>query len=206
MSVSGGFAPTEIADGLWRWTAAHPGWQPGPPESTADWPREVGSLLVQSGDAAVFIDAQLPDPADAFFAWADPRIKESARAMALTTIRFHRRSRDRLVERYAATTSRARSALPPEVEPRPLRGAGEVAFWLSRQRALVPGDSVLGAPGGGLRLCPQSWLGYLSSGLTLARMRELLRPLLELPIERVLVSHGEPVLGDGRRALAAALR
>jgi hypothetical protein len=33
----------------------------------------------------------------------------------------------------------------------------------------------------------------------------LMRPLLELPIERVLVSHGEPVLHDGRAALARAL-
>lgn len=33
----------------------------------------------------------------------------------------------------------------------------------------------------------------------------LMRPLLELAIERVLVSHGEPVLGDGRAALAHAI-
>jgi hypothetical protein len=32
-----------------------------------------------------------------------------------------------------------------------------------------------------------------------------LRPLLELPVERVLVSHGEPVLRGGLEALAAAL-
>ena len=32
-----------------------------------------------------------------------------------------------------------------------------------------------------------------------------MRPLLELPIERVLVFHGEAVLGDGRAALAHAI-
>jgi hypothetical protein len=32
-----------------------------------------------------------------------------------------------------------------------------------------------------------------------------MRPLLDLPIEMVLVSHGEPVLSDGRHALARAL-
>jgi hypothetical protein len=32
-----------------------------------------------------------------------------------------------------------------------------------------------------------------------------MRPLLELPIERVLVSHGEPVLRGGHAALARAL-
>ena len=38
-----------------------------------------------------------------------------------------------------------------------------------------------------------------------AGLARLMRPLLELPIERVLVSHGEPVLRDGRAALARAL-
>ena len=32
-----------------------------------------------------------------------------------------------------------------------------------------------------------------------------LRPLLELPIDRVLVTHGEPVLEDGYEALGRAL-
>jgi hypothetical protein len=36
-------------------------------------------------------------------------------------------------------------------------------------------------------------------------LRDRLRPLLELPIENVLVSHGDPIVGDGRRALADAL-
>ena len=40
-----------------------------------------------------------------------------------------------------------------------------------------------------------------SERLDLDGLRGLLRPLAELPIERVLVSHGEPILCDGRRAL-----
>ena len=39
-----------------------------------------------------------------------------------------------------------------------------------------------------------------------AEVVEGLLPLLELPIQRVLVTHGEPVLENGRAALAAALR
>ena len=38
-----------------------------------------------------------------------------------------------------------------------------------------------------------------------AELRESLRPLLDLPVELVLVSHGEPVLENGREAIAAAL-
>ena len=86
-----------------------------------------------------------------------------------------------------------------------LRRAGETTFWLPDVGTLVPGDRLLGDEAGGLRVCPDSWLGYLRSGLTGAELRVLLRPLLDLPIERVLTSHGEPVLSRGREALAAAL-
>jgi glyoxylase-like metal-dependent hydrolase (beta-lactamase superfamily II) len=51
-------------------------------------------------------------------------------------------------------------------------------------------------------MCPKSWL---PEGKGHAELVESLRPLLELPVERVLVSHGEPVLEDGGAALAAAL-
>ena len=37
------------------------------------------------------------------------------------------------------------------------------------------------------------------------QLREALRPLLDLPVEMVLVSHGEPVLRGGRNAIARAL-
>ena len=52
-----------------------------------------------------------------------------------------------------------------------------------------------------LRLCPERWLGKP----THADLRASLRPLLELPVEHVLVSHGAPVVGDGRRALEHVL-
>ncbi len=51
---------------------------------------------------------------------------------------------------------------------------------------------------------PDSWLRYLQSSLDRAQLRVLLRPLLDLPVERVLVPHGQPVLEGGRNALAAA--
>ena len=52
-----------------------------------------------------------------------------------------------------------------------------------------------------LRLCPERWLGKP----THEDLRRSLRPLLELPVERVLVSHGEPVLADGKRELGRVL-
>jgi hypothetical protein len=36
-------------------------------------------------------------------------------------------------------------------------------------------------------------------------MRDGLRPLLELPVDLVLVTHGDPVIEDGQATLRAAL-
>ncbi|HTZ88547.1 MAG TPA: hypothetical protein VMB05_17935 [Solirubrobacteraceae bacterium] len=197
--------PEEIARGLWRWTAPHPEWVPGAtPGSSADWPQEVGCVLLQTEREAIFIDALPGEDERAFWRWADERCA-ARRVLALTTLAFHRRAREQLAARYGASTSRAKRNLPATVCPIQLRGAGETVFWLGEQRTLVPGDRLLGADGGGLRICPASWLRYLPSGIGVEDLRELLRPLLDLPIERVLVSHGEPVLTDGCRALAEAL-
>jgi hypothetical protein len=196
-----------IRPGLWRWTASHPGWAPdAPAETPSDWPRDVGSVLCETAEATVLIDPLLPPEREAFLRRLDKYIGSlGLPVVVLTTLSFHRRSRDLLAERYDASTSRARRALPGGVEALPIRGAGETMFWLSDHRALVAGDRIIGAPGGGLRICPESWLGYLSSGIGIPELRERLRPLLELPIETVLVSHGEPVLRHGRAALAEAL-
>lgn len=198
-----------IRPGLWRWTAAHPEWVGGAkPESPSDWPRDIGCVLFDAPDATVLIDPLLPDGDEAFLARLDGHVGERGLPVwVLTTIKWHRRSRDELAQRYGARTSRAEAQLPEGVEAKPLRGAGETMFWIGEHRALVPGDRLMGAKGGGLRLCPESWLGYLprDSRPTLGDVAALIRPLLELPIEVVLVSHGEPVLRDGREALAAAL-
>jgi hypothetical protein len=91
------------------------------------------------------------------------------------------------------------------VETVTIRRAGETMVWLPGPRALVPGDRLLGDDDGGLRLCPPGWLRYLDPGLSYDELREALRPLLDLPVEMVLVSHGAPVLHDGRAAIERAL-
>jgi hypothetical protein len=194
----------ELRPGLLRWTAPHPDWEPAEPESPADWPQEVGSVAYESADAFLLVDPLVPED---LWPALDERVERHGRRVhVLTTVRFHRRSREEVVARYGASTSRARAALPRGAETIVVRGAGETMVWLPEHGALVPGDRLLGALDGGLRLCPPSWLRYLRSGLTTAGLRDALRPLLELPIELVLVSHGEPVLADGRRALERALR
>jgi hypothetical protein len=178
-------------------------WAPGAePDSPDDWDQYVGSVLYECGDTTVFIDPLVPADEDRFWRWADERVA-GRRAVVLTTLVPHRRSREQVVQRYGASTSHAKRNLPSGVQSIVLRGASETMFWLTEHRALIPGDRILGAPGGGLRLCPESWLYWVR--VNRDQLRALLMPLLELPIERVLVSHGEPVLSRGADALRRCL-
>lgn len=193
----------EIAPGLWRWTAPHPAWRPGAErDSPDDWDESVGSVLYLGRDTAVFIDPLVPRDEEQFWSWADERVSERNVAV-LTTLLPHRRSREQVAHRYGASTPRVRRNLPDGVESIVLRGARETMFWLPEHRTLVPGDRILGAPGGGLMLCPESWLYWVR--VNRAQLRTLLEPLLDLPIERVLVSHGDPVLSGGAEALRRCL-
>ena len=109
------------------------------------------------------------------------------------------------IERRAGLRShvfRPGDPLPAGLEAFPSGRATEVVLWVPAHGALVPGDVLLGDAEGGLRLCPESWL---PTAVGHGEVRNALAPLLELPVERVLVSHGDPVLEDGRTALARAL-
>ena len=196
-----------LGSGLFRWTAPHPDAEPGAkPGSPTDWGPDVGSVAYKAPDALVLVDPLVPEDDVPLQEELDVLVHSHGRRVAiLTTLQFHRRSRSRLVERYGASTSRARKTLPAEVETVTIRGAGETMIWLPTARALIPGDRLLGDDAGGLRLCADSWLRYLPSGMRREELRAALRPLVDLPVEQVLVSHGEPVLENGRGAIARAL-
>jgi hypothetical protein len=196
-------ALTEIAPGLLRWTAPHPDWNPdAKPGSSSDWDQMVGSVLYEVSDMVVLIDPLLPADGQAqFLDWLDARVAGRPVSI-LTTIQWHRRDRRELAERYRANGTRVWNYVPAGVQQRPLRGAGETLFWLPAVAALVAGDRLIGVEGG-VRVCPQSWLEGVRANR--ADVAALLRPLLELPIERVLVSHGEPVLEQGHAALEQAI-
>jgi hypothetical protein len=198
----------ELRPGLHRWTAVHPDAEPvrtvGSPD---DWGPEVASIAYEAPDALLLVDPLVPEDRSDLHEQLDALVARHGQPVVIvTTLQFHRRSRAELAERYGASTSRARKNLPRDVETVVIRNAGEVMVWLPKPRALIPGDRLLGDDSsGGVRLCPDAWLRYLPSGMRQAELREALRPLLDLPIELVLVSHGEPVLENGRQAIAAAL-
>jgi len=206
---------TRIADGLWRWSTYY-----------GEWRDEVGSVYVESDDAIVLVDPLVPeerDEAERFWRALDRDVERAGTPVhVLVTVFWHVRSAAEVVRRYRGrlhASSRARAPierraavrsdvfrpgdpLPGGVEARPSGRATEVVFWIPAHAALVPGDVLLGDANGGIRLCPESWL---PTGVGHAELRAALAPLLELRVERVLVSHGDPVLENGHTALSRAL-
>jgi hypothetical protein len=194
----------EIAPGLLRWTAPHPEWRSdGAPGSSSDWEEMVGSVAYDLPGRLVLIDPLLPrEGREEFLEWLDGRVAGRPVSI-LTTIRWHRRDRAELAGRYRNDARTAWNMVPPGVRPFPLRGAGETVYWLEASRALVAGDSLIGAGPGAVSLCPESWLGDVRTNR--AGLAGLLEPLLELPLKYLLPSHGDPVTSGAVAALAHAI-
>jgi glyoxylase-like metal-dependent hydrolase (beta-lactamase superfamily II) len=202
-----------VAPGLWRWTGYH-----------EEWKENVGCVFYEAPDALVLIDPLVPpEDEERFWAALDHDVERAGRpAHVLVTIYWHTRSASEIAERYDARVwapSRARAAvarragkvtdpfrpgdpLPGGVEALATARSSEVIYWLPEHGTLVPGDVLLGDGTGGMRLCPASWL---PQGIGQAKLRESLQPLLELPVERVLLSHGTPLLAGAHATLSRAL-
>src|SRR5438477_5759453 len=80
----------------------------------------------------------------------------------------------------------------------------EIPFELPSHRALAFGDTVLEVDGE-LRVWPRHRDGERRRTWYEQRFLPTLVPLTRLDVERVLVTHGDPVLRHGARALAASL-
>jgi len=185
----------DVAPGLWLWRTEYPDWRPD-----AGWEELVASTCVESGGEVALLDPLAPRD-DAAAVWE--RLDARPPTLVVVLKPDHVRDVDVFVRRYGA-----RAYGPslfwrhdiPETELEPIepgselpgglvalhdgRGRNETPLWLPEQRALVFADG-LTAPGGELRVWATPW----------HRERALpaLRRLLELPFERVIVSHGAPV-------------
>jgi hypothetical protein len=187
----------QLADGLWRWTAPHP--------SAADWPDrgppvppEVGCVYYEAPDVFVLIDPLLPvDEEEEFLAHLDRDVERVGHPVSiLLTAPWHERSAPILRERY-----RTDDRVPESVEVYPIEGAPEeqLAYFIRPHGALVVAEIFVGDGHGGLALVPSPALEDR------AALDRSLQAVATLPVERVLVSHGEPVLEAGRRAIELAL-
>ncbi len=182
----------DLDDGLWIWRLSYPDWHEG-----AGWPEVVTSTCVESGGEVAVLDALAPPEGSEV--WGRLDVKPPTMAVVLKP--DHVRDVDLIVGRYGARAFGPwlfeRTNIPKteleEIEPgselpgglRALydgRGRNETPLWLPEQRTLVFADALIGADE--LRIWDTPHI---------ERARPALRELLELPFERVIVAHGEPV-------------
>jgi glyoxylase-like metal-dependent hydrolase (beta-lactamase superfamily II) len=93
--------------------------------------------------------------------------------------------------------------LPVGVEALPGMEPNDLVLWIESRRALVIGDTLIDR-GQGLEF-PRDWASkgaIAERGVPADQILERLRPLLELPVELVLPTHGAPTV---RAALERAL-
>jgi hypothetical protein len=211
----------QLREGLWRWTARHPEWHPG------EFGAEVACFAAQAGDTTLLIDPLLPPESEENVKGIEGMLAD--RLAILITIPYHVRSSEELWRRYAKdaeTTIHGHpacakrltdtSAFHP-IEPGvPLPGGVtahtigkprryETPLHLPSHEALVFGD-VVAETEGRLVVWATDKVDAKLERFYRERFNPTLEPLLELPFDAVLPTHGQPVLTKGKEALKKALK
>ena len=157
------------------------------------------------------VDPLVPqDEEDRFWEALDRDVERVGKPVhVLLTVHWHERSVAAVLDRYKATLWRPeeKGELPAGVHAEVVKGSDwvEALFFLEPHRALIAGDLLIGKAGGGIEL-PVGWFPKGEQDWAEQELKpELRKRLAELPIELVVVSHGEPVLEDGAAALERAL-
>lgn len=184
----------DVTDGLWIWRVAHPHWAPG-----QGWDAVVSATCATSRGVTIVIDPIAPEASSE--AWR--RLDADPPAAVVILKPDHVRDVDAFVRRYGCRAfgpDRFDRRDIPATELEPIypgselpggfvalddgRWRNETPLWLPDQRTLVFADA-LTAPRGELMVWGTPWHER--------RALPALRQLLDLPFERVIVSHGEPV-------------
>ena len=216
----------ELRPGLWHWQAAHPEWTADEP-----WPREVSSYAVDDGARLILIDPQtVPEELleraatrEVVIVLTQPWHERDARSLAARfSADVHTPPADTaqdFIDKFHVTAEQAGNGSPdlgwlrdgaaaahwltagdelPALGIRTFLGRehNDLELWIEAHRAIVLGDTVVDF-GKGLELNP-----WLKGGITHDEVRQRLRPILALPIELVLPTHGQPT---DRAALERAL-
>ena len=192
-SIDNAAVVLDLAPGLWIWRLSYPDWHEG-----AGWPEVVTSTCVESGGEVAVLDPLAPPEGSEVW----ERLDAKPPTMAVVLKPDHVRDVDLFVSRYGARAFGPwlfeRQNIPQtELEPiEPGLGAARrPARALRRPRA--ERDAALAARAAHARVRGRAdgADGELRIWDTphIDRARPALRELLELPFERVIVAHGEPV-------------
>lgn len=194
----------QVRDGIWHWTSNHPAWREG-----ADWPRLVSSFAYDDGARLVLFDPLgIPEQVEQLAGERD--------AVIVLTSPWHHRDAEEWGPEHgvpiflppldegdpnepAGDVFRAGDEPVAGIEARAGMEANDLVLWVPDARVIVVGDTLIDR-GSGLEF-PESWA---DKGVPASTIKEGLLPLLELPIEWVLATHGGPYpRADLERALRA---
>jgi glyoxylase-like metal-dependent hydrolase (beta-lactamase superfamily II) len=182
----------EVDTGVWHWEAPHPDWKP-----EADWGQMVSSYAIDDGDRLLLFDPLAP-PSEIV------KLAAGRETAIVLTGPWHVRDAQTLAEQLGAPlyvpppdegdpnpvegeVFRAGDRLPVGVEAFAGMEPNDLVLWVENRRALVVGDTLIDR-GNGLEF-PVDWA---NKGVPPEQILEGLRPLLELPVELVLATHGGP--------------
>jgi glyoxylase-like metal-dependent hydrolase (beta-lactamase superfamily II) len=200
-------AVQELQPGLWWWVAVHPEWT-DEDAATEDWGPEVSSYAIDDGKRLLLIDPTgLPGPVD--------ELAADRETVIVLTCPWHERDTRKLVEPLGASVFSpphdprdadplaaqefvAGDLLPVGVEAFPGMEQNDLVLWVESRRALFAGDTLIDR-GNGFEF-PTDWA---NKGVPAEQILETLQPLLDLPVELVLPTHGAPTDRAGlERALS----
>ncbi len=218
----------ELAAGVHSWTAPHPEYRTAA-EEVRSYALVAGeALLIVDPQLPGYDD----DRRRLLLAGLDLLVEAAGRLELLVTIPYHTRSAETLYERYSrklptliwghpGVKKRLTRLAPLETIPQVAAGAAasiadgaaeaytigkprrsEHPIHVPALRAVVFGDAVVGAEGG-VRFWSQS--GGAGPDWYRDVFAPTVSPLVELDLDHVLVTHGPPVIGEGRRALTECL-
>jgi glyoxylase-like metal-dependent hydrolase (beta-lactamase superfamily II) len=207
----------ELAPGLWHWKAPHPQWRP-----TEPWDQNVSSYAVDDGERLLLFDPIAPPAEiegraaerEAAIVLTCPWHERDSQGLVerrgLPVYTPLPDTAEYLMEKYGITAEQAGDGSPDVVwllkegvgeahlytagdrldvgvDVFPGQKPNDMVLWVESHRAVIAGDTLVDF-GEGLGINPR-WLG---PGVTLEQVVEGLRPLLDLPVEHVLATHGNP--------------
>jgi glyoxylase-like metal-dependent hydrolase (beta-lactamase superfamily II) len=218
----------EVATGLWHWEAPHAQWR-----SSEPWGPEVSSYAIDDGERLLLFDPlAVPSEIEELGAdrkgaivltnpWHERDSRDLVERLGLPVYTPLPDTAEYLMEKWGLTAEQVGDGSPDVVwllkegigEARPYatgdrldvgveafpgQKPNDMVLWIESHRTVIAGDTLVDF-GNGLEINPR----WLSPDMTREQVVEGLRPLLDLPVEHMLATHGVPFeRADLERALS----
>ncbi|HKG11675.1 MAG TPA: MBL fold metallo-hydrolase [Gaiellaceae bacterium] len=207
----------ELRPGLWHWEAPHPDWQP-----TEPWSENVSSYAIDDGERLLLFDplavpielvGRAADRETAIVLtapWHERDARGLVERLGVPVYTPLPDTAEDLMRTYGITAEQAGDGspdvrwlrdgeageahwysagdrLPVGVQAFPGQKRNDLVLWIEGRRSVVAGDTLVDF-GEGLQINPR----WLPAGVTREQVVDGLRPLLALPVDHVLATHGGP--------------